>query len=144
MADMEGRRQEALEYLVKNYYESKIHEQKLRKKLESYGRLRRWVYRRSSELRVTGMIFKQVIIKPVGIALCFISGWLTPILAFSVTPGIVRFIDSIVPVPYNAVVDIIVTFPIPFSPLVIAWGLYIHHLKKVIEKRLKEDYGIET
>lgn len=142
--DTEKRREEAMKYLVKKYYESKIREEEFRKKLESYGRLRRWISRRSSNLKIAGMIVKEIIVKPVGMTIAIMSVAFSLILAASTSPKIVEFIDRIVPFPCNVVIGVIVTFPIGFSPAIIAIVSYTYYINKEIKKRLKEDYGIET
>ena len=116
---MKKRREEALDYLVTKYYESKISEEELRKRLESYGRVKRWFYRRSMDLKDVGMIVKESVVKPVGIAIMSMSGFFSLILAISTAPKIIRFIDSVVPFPYNVVIGLVVTFPIGFSPMII-------------------------
>lgn len=138
--DLEKRREDALEYLVRKFYESKMREAKLK----SYGIVRRRIYKIGRGLRDAGMIFREAIVKPVGIATFVISCFLTLELAVLVSPKIVKFIDSLVPFPYNVIINIIVTLPIPFSPLIIGEGLYLYHIKKELEKRLKEEYGIEA
>lgn len=140
----EERRKEAMEYWVKEYYESKMREEKLRKKLESYGKVRRWAYKRIRNLKVDGMIVKETVVKPLGMTIAAMSGFFSLILAASTAPKIVKFIHSVVPFPYNVVIDVIVTFPIGFSPGIIAEGLYVYYVKKEIKKRLKKDYRIEA
>jgi len=140
--NVEKRREEAMEYLVKKYYESKIHEEELRKKFESYSRIRRWIYKRGMNLKDAGMIFKEIIVRPFGLIIASGSGLFSWYLALRTAPNIHRFIDSIVPSPWNSVIGLI-TVPIGWSPLIIAEGLYVYYTQREIRKRLKEDYGIE-
>jgi len=134
---MEGRRKKALDYLVEKFYESKMREEEHRRKLESYGRVRGWFYKRSRNLRDAGMIFKEVILKPVGMALGVSSSVLSYLLAVSTAPKIHRFTN-------NVVVGGIITFSIAFCPIIIAESLYAHYVSKEVKKRLREEYGIEV
>lgn len=139
----EERREEAFQYLVKKYYESKMREEESRKRLESYGRFRRWIYKRTKNFKIAGMIVKEIVIKPVGLALMVVSGWFSSVLTIFISPKVIEFIDSIVPSPYNQVVGVVAMFPIGFSPIIIAVVSYAYYVNREIKKRLKEDYGIE-
>ena len=140
---MEECRKEALDYLVKEYHESIKREEELRKKLEGYGRLRRWIYRKSMDLKVRGMVLKEVVIKPVGVTLVFMSGLFSWYLATATAPKIHKFIDNLVPPPLNKIVSL-TTLPIGWTPVIILGGYYLYVTEKEINTRLKEDYGLKV
>lgn len=140
---MEKRRKEAMEYLVKKYHESKKREEELKRKLESYSRVRLWMYERSMNLKDACMMFKELVVKPVGITIAVLSGFPSLILAASISPKITQLIDNAFPFPYNEVINIFVCFPIGFALPMIAEVSYAYYVNKEAKKRLKEDYGIE-
>lgn len=139
----EKRREEAMGYLVKKYYESKMREEEFRKKLESYGRVRRWVYERSRNLQDAGMIVKETVGRPLFWASVALSGWVYMTIVPQITPKIMKFVDSVVPPPYNGPINVVLCFPVGFSFLVVPPAIYAYKVKRELKKRLREDYGIE-
>jgi len=139
---IEERREKALGYLVEKYLESKRHEEEIRRKLESYGRVRRWVYKRSVQSKDAGMIVREVLVKPVVITLMAFSVFFSILLGMAIGPQIVKFTEVYIPHPFKYVVDVLILFPIGFSPGIISVILNYDIEKKKL-KRILEDHGIK-
>lgn len=140
----EKRVEKAIEYLVEKHYESKKREEELRKKLEGYGTVRKWIYENSIKLKDGCDIFKQIILKPIGMTIAIGSGGLSMLLAITVRPMIVKLVGTHLPSSYGEVLGGITAFFIGFSPMFMSLSLYAYYVNKQIKKRLKEEYGIEV
>jgi hypothetical protein len=140
---MEERRQDALKYLVEKHFEWKRREEEYRKKLESYGRIRRWVYKRTISLKDAGMIFKETIVKPSIMVIMICSGALSIWLGTTVGQPVINFTRYYVPSPFNYVLDVLILFPVGFSPGITSVILTYYIEKRKVEKLLK-DYGVTT
>jgi hypothetical protein len=138
---MEERRQEALEYIVKKHFEWKRREEEYRKKLESYGKIRRWAYKRIIGLRDAGMIIKEVIVKPFIMTIMICSCVFSMLLGMTIGQQFSSFTRYYILSPFNYVIDVLVLFPLGFSPGIISIILTYYVEKRKI-KRLLEDYGI--
>jgi len=138
----EKRREEALKYVLKKHFESKKREEELRKKLESYGRVRRWLYERWLKLKNIGFIFKQIVVKPLAMLLAIGSGGPSMVLAIIVRPHIVRFLSLFFPSLFSDLLGGITTFFIGFSPIFISLTSYTYYLDRQMEKRLREEHGM--
>lgn len=139
---IEERREKALGYLVEKYFESKRHEEEIRRKLESYGRVRRWVYKRSVQLKDAGMIVREVLVKPAVITLMAFSVFFSILLGMTIAPQIVKFTAVYIPNPFKYVVDVLILFPIGFSPGILGIVLNYYVEKEKLKRTLK-NYGIE-
>ncbi len=139
---LEERRKEALGYLVEKYFESKRREEEFRKKLESYGRVRRWMYERSMQLKDAGMIVREGVVKPFIITTIALSGFFSICLGTTVGPQITKFIETYFPFPFNYMLEVLIIFPIGFSPVILGIVLNYYVEKRKV-KRMLENYGIE-
>jgi hypothetical protein len=138
---MEERRQEALKYLVEKHFEWKKREEDHRKKLESYGKIRRWIYKRSISLKDAGMIIKESIVKPFIMVLLIGSGAFSMWLGTMIGQQITKFTQYYVPSPFNYVLDLFILFPLGFSPCIIG-VILSYYIEKRKMKKLLEDYGV--
>jgi hypothetical protein len=137
------RREEALDYLVKNYFEEKKREEEYKKKLESYGIVRRWIYKKRIELRNIFAFVTIVIIKPSILALMTYSTILSIYLGTRIGLQITDFTMKYIPLPFNYILDVLILFPIGFSPGILSIILTYHVEKKRV-KRLSQEYGMTT
>jgi hypothetical protein len=137
----EERRQEALKYLVEKHFERKRREEEYRKKLESYGRIRRWVYTRSMSVKDAFMVFQEVIVKPAIMTIMICSTLFSIWLGTTVGQQFTKFTIHYIPSPFNYVLDVLVLFPLGFSPG-IASVILTYYVEKRKIKRLLEDYGV--
>jgi hypothetical protein len=138
---IEERRKEAMRYLLKDYFESKKRREDYMRKLESYGKIRRWFYKRSKSLIYAGMFIKEVIAKPVIIFALACSSAFSMWLGMTVGPIVMRFTETYIISPFDYVLNVVVLFPVGFSPAIISIVLsYFQEKKK--SKRLLETYGI--
>lgn len=138
----EERREEAVTYIVEKYFELKKHEEDYIKKLESYSPVRRWIFERSRNIRTAGSIFKETIAKPVIITMMMFSVFLSILLAIMIGREITWFTQMYLPAPFNYVLDVMILFPIGFSPGVISIVLNYYREKKKLLNLLKS-YGLE-
>lgn len=139
----EKRRKKALDDLVKKYLESKKREEALRRKLESYGFIRRWIYKRRAGLKQTFRFLKEAVVKPFFVIAFAFSGWITAMLATSVMPIVGPIIEVSVPLPFNYVLVFLLATCIVFSPFIISLEIYRYFQVKREKKMLREEYGIE-
>lgn len=139
---IEERREEALDYLLETYFESKKREEEWIKKLESYGKVRRWFYKRGMNLKYAGIIVKETVVKPVIIYTIVCSTFFSILLGSAIGPQIAKFTAIYIPHPFGYVLDVLILFPIGFSPGMISVILNYHIEKKKL-KRILEDHGIE-
>jgi hypothetical protein len=139
---MEERREKALNYLVEKYFESKKREEELQKKLERYGRVRRWIYKRSITLKNVGTFVKETVVKPVIIYTLACSSVFSMYLGMTIGSQIIKFIESYVPPPFSFVLEVLFLFPIGFSPSILSIVLN-YYLEKKKLKRMLEEYGIK-
>lgn len=137
------RRQEALNYLVKNYFETKKREEEFTEKMERYGTVRRWIYRKSMNWKNTITFVTRTILKPSIMVLMIYSTVLSLYLGTRVGPEIAEFTRRYVPQPFNYVLDVLVIFPIGFSPGLLSIALNYYLEKKMLNKILQE-YGVRT
>jgi hypothetical protein len=137
----EERRQEALEYLVEKHFEWKRREEEYRKKLERYGRIRRWIYTRSMSAKSVFVIIREVIVKPSIMTVMICSGFFSIWLGTTVGQQFSKFTLYHTPSPFNYVLDVLVLFPLGFSPGLISIVLTYYVEKRKI-KKLLEDYGV--
>jgi hypothetical protein len=139
---VEERREEAVTYIVEKYFELKKREEAYIKKLESYGTVRRWLFERSRSIKAADMIFKEIIVKPVIITMMMFSIFLSIILATMVGQEITLLTRMYLPNPFNYVLDVVILFPIGFSPGIMSIVLnYYREKKKLL--RLLRDYSLE-
>jgi len=138
---IEERRQEALKYLVEKHLEQKRHEEEYRKKLESYGKIRRWVYKRIVSLKDVGMIIKETIVKPSIMLIMVCSGFFSIWLGTIIGQQVMGFTRYYLSSPINYVFDVLILFPIGFSPGIISITL-TYYVEKRKLKKLLEDYGV--
>ena len=139
----EKRRRKALDDLVRKYLESKKREEDLKRKLESYGFVRRWIYKRRAGLKQTFSFLREALVKPFFIMAFAFSGWITAILATSIMPVLGPIIEANVPFPFNYTIVFFLATCIVFSPFIISLEIYRHFQVKRERKILKEEYGIE-
>jgi hypothetical protein len=139
---IEERREEALHYLVETYFELKKREEEYIKKLENYGKIRRWFYRRGMNLKYAGVIVKETMVKPAIIYAIICSTLFSILLGTAIGPQIAKFTAIYIPHPFGYVLDVLILFPIGFSPGIISVILNYHIEKKKL-KRILEDHGIE-
>ncbi|MFP3985502.1 MAG: hypothetical protein ACLFU9_06010 [Candidatus Bathyarchaeia archaeon] len=139
---LEKRRKEALEALVRKYYESKEHEEKFRRKLESYSLIRKWVYLRSVSLKQTLGFLKDVVVKPFFIGMLSISGFISALLATSIMPKAGPLIERSIPFPLNYLTVALLATSIAFSPFIISLEVYRYHEVKREKKILQEEYHL--
>jgi len=139
---IEERREKTLDYLVKKYSELKKREEEYIKKLESYGKIKRWAYKRSRNLKNACIFAKESIVKPSMIFAMTYSTALSMYLGIRTGSQIAKLTSRYIPLPFNYVLDVLILFPIGFSPgiLSIILGYY---LEKERLKRMLEDYGVE-
>ena len=137
------RREEALDYLVKNYFEEKKREEEYKKKLESYGTVRRWIYKKRIDLRNIFGFVTIVIIKPSILALMTYSTILSLYLGTRIGLQIGDFTMKHIPQPFNYIFDVLILFPIGFSPGILSIILTYYVEKKRV-KRLSQEYGMIT
>jgi len=137
----EKRRKEAIDYLLKEYLETRKRREELQRKLKNYGPVKRWLYMRTMNLKTAGMILKETILKPVILCTAVCSGALSIWLGTVLQPLIMGSIDKYVAFPFNYILNVMILFPIGFSPAIISIVLsYFQEKKKV--KRMLENYGI--
>lgn len=139
---IEQRRKEALEHLVKKYFETKRREEELRRKLESYGKVKRWLYEKRIGAMQTLSFLRDAVVKPVFLGIFGLSGVFSAILATSIMPSAALFISSIIPFPLDYPVVILLAVCIAFSPFIVSMELYRHFEMKREKKRIREEYGI--
>ncbi|MDH5481625.1 MAG: hypothetical protein OEY22_01910 [Candidatus Bathyarchaeota archaeon] len=138
---VEERREEAVTFIIEKYFDLKKREEDYLRKLESYGRFRRWIFEKSRSLRTAGMIFKETVVKPSIIVMmvfsCFFSIWLGTVVGQPTT----KFTQTYVPFPFNYALDVLILFPIGFAPGILSIVLsYYWEKKKLL--RLFQDYGV--
>lgn len=136
------RRKKALDYLVKNYFDMKKREEEYAKKIENYGTIKRWIYRKSINFKNNFTFVASTIVQPSIMILMVYSTALSLYLGMRIGPYIADFIRNFVPQPFNYILDVLIIFPIGFSPgiLSIVLGYYLE--KKRLERMLRE-YGVE-
>jgi len=139
---IEERREGALNYLVKKYFELKKREEEYIKKLQSYGRVRRWVYKRSRSLKNAYMFVKESIVEPSIIFAMTYSTALSMYLGIRTGPQIVEFTKGHVPLPFGYVLDVLILFPIGFSPGILSIVLNYYMEKKRL-RRILENYAVK-
>ncbi len=135
------RREKALDYLVKNYFEVKKREEEHKKKMESYGTIRGWVYERSMNLKNILTFMTRTIVKPSIMLLMTYSTALSLYLGMRVGPQIAQLTGRYIPHPFNYIFDVFIIFPIGFSPGILSVVLNYHLEKKTLNRILKE-YGL--
>ena len=138
---IEKRRKEALGYLVEKYFEGKKREEEYLKKLESYGRFRRWLYKRAVSLKHVGMVVKELMVKPSIITMLICSTYFSVWLGTTLGPKVAEFTAMHISHPSKYVLDVLILFPIGFSPAILSIVLNYHMEKKKL-KRALENYGI--
>lgn len=134
----EARRAEALKYLVEKFIESKVREEELRRKMESYGKLRLWAYKLGIKLKTIGFVVKEIVLKPVAIAVAAISILISTIIAIIIRPLVVAFMSAYLPTQISDVIGGITAFLVAWSPEIIASILYTRHLSNFIRERLQD------
>lgn len=138
---VEQRRKEAMEYLLRKYLENKKRQEELERKLNNYDPFRRWLYKRWRSLRFAGLVFKEAIAKPVILSAAVCSAVFSIWLGTTISPIIARFTQTYIFYPFNYVVDLLILFPIGFSPVLISITLgYLQEKRKL--KRIMENYGV--
>jgi hypothetical protein len=137
----EKRRKEAIDYLLKEYSETRKRREELQRKLQNYGPVKRWLYIRAMNLKTFGMILKETILKPVILCTAVCSGALSIWLGTVLQTLIAGSIDKHVAFPFNYILNVIILFPTGFSPAIISIFLSYFQEKKKI-KRMLENYGI--
>ncbi len=137
------RRAEALDYLVKNYFETKKREEEYIEKMERYGTVRRWIYRRSMNLKNNLTFVTRTILKPSIMMLMIYSTALSLYLGTRVGPEIAEFTRRYVPQPFNYMLDVLVIFPIGFSPGILSIAMN-YYLEKKMLNRILQEYGVRT
>ena len=138
---IEKRRSEALDYLVEEYFEGKKREEEYLKKLESYGRVRRWLYKRAVSLKYVGMVVKELMVKPSILTTLIFSTYFSVWLGTTLGPKVSDFTAMYISHPSKYVLDVLILFPIGFSPAILSIVLNYHMEKKKL-KRTLENYGI--
>jgi hypothetical protein len=140
---LEERRAEALKHIVKKHREMKRREEELRKKLESYGRMQRWLYRRRAGLQQSWSFFKDFVVKPISIGLFGVSGMFSAILATVTMPRAAPLIQRLLPFPllYYPIIFLL-AICIAFSPFIVSMEAYRHVEMERQRKRLREEHGI--
>jgi len=138
---LEERRGKALTYLVENYFETKKREEEYLRKLESYGRFRRWCYEKGNSLKYIGMVVKELIVKPSIITMMLCSTYLSIWLGITIGPRITRFTEMHIAYPFSYVFDVLILFPIGFFPGILSIILKYHIDKKKL-RRILENYGV--
>ena len=138
---IEERREVALDYLVKNYFEKKKLKEEYLRKIQSHGPFIRWFYRSSRSIKSTLLFIKETVIRPTVIAIMMYSTALSLYVGMRIGPEIAKLTGTHFPYPLNYLLDVLIIFPIGFSPgiLSIVLGYYVE--KKKIE-RIIIDYGI--
>lgn len=139
---LEERRGEALNYLVEKYFETKKREEEYLRKLESYGRFRRWCYEKGKNLRYMGMVFKELIVKPSVITMMICSTYLSIWLGMTIGARITRFTEMYIPHPFSYMFDVLILFPIGFFPGILSIILKYYLDKKKL-RRILENYGVK-
>ena len=143
---MAERRKKALDRLVKEFNESKRCKEELRRKLESYSTVKRWVYERGMNLKYNlkyaGMIFKEVTVKPAMIFAILVSFPATWIAAMTISIPTLKFIERYISAPGSVAICYFTLVSFAFSPVIILGVYYYHLVNKETKKRLKEEYGI--
>ena len=140
----EKRRKEAAEFLVRKYYESKRREEELRKKLESMGKVRRWVYKRITDFKDYSSFFKDAVGTPVGLVVYCLTPFMAAIVTSASIWRIAPLIELNVPFPLNYAAIFITATGLAFSPFIISLEIYDYRETKRKKKRLREEYGIEV
>lgn len=138
---IEKRRREALGYLVEKYFEGKKREEEYLKKLESYGRFRRWLYKRAVSLKYVGIVVKELVVKPSILTMLICSTYFSVWLGTTLGPKVAEFSAMHISHPSKYVLDVLILFPIGFSPAILSIVLSYHMEKKKL-KRILENYGI--
>jgi hypothetical protein len=139
---VEESREEAVGYIVEKYFEVKKREEDYTKKLESYGTVHRWVFERASNLKTAGMVLKEAIVKPAIITALMGSVIFSILLAMIIGPQITGFTQTYLPSPFNCILDVLILFPIGFSPGIISIVLnYFREKRKLLN--LLRSYGVE-
>jgi hypothetical protein len=143
LKSMEERRQEALKYLVEKHFEWKRREEEYRRKLESYGKVGGWVYKRIMGLKYSVMIFSEIIVKPFIMTVLICSSIFSLLLGMTVGLQFSEFTRHLVMSPFNDVLNVLVLFPLGFSPSILSIIL-TYYVEKRKVKRLLEDYGVSA
>lgn len=139
---LEKRRRVAVDYLVNKHFEYKEREEEYLRRLENYGKLRRWLHIRYTSLRRRFTFTLDTIIKPsILIALTY-STVLSVWIGSRFGSGITKLTITYIPNPLNYIFDILILFPIGFSPALLS--IYLnYYLQKQLLKRELEYYGIK-
>ncbi|MGD8565847.1 MAG: hypothetical protein PVF96_05820 [Candidatus Bathyarchaeota archaeon] len=138
---IEERREEALNFLVNDYFEKKKTEEEYLKKIQSHGVFIRWLYKSGRSVR-NGLVFiRETIVRPTIIAIMLYSTALSLYLGIRVGSEIARLTGIYFPFPLNNILDVLIIFPIGFSPGILSITLGYFVEKKKIE-RVIIDYGI--
>lgn len=138
---IEERRKEAMRFLLKEYFKSKRRQEEYMRKLAGYGKIKRWFYKRSRSLIFAGIFLKEAVAKPAILFAFACSGAFSMWLGITVGPMVIKFTEMHIISPFNYVLNVLVLFPIGFSPVIISIVVgYFQEKKKL--KRLLENYGI--
>lgn len=136
-----------MDYIVRQHYDAGRRQEEFRRKLESYGKFRAFLYERGRGLnlrfRVLMEVLLELVIKPLGITLVALSGLGSFYLATQTAPKLHAFIDGILPFPYNKIIGT-VTVPIGWIPVLVVGGYVSYKTEKETRKRLKEEHGWEA
>jgi hypothetical protein len=139
---VEERRDEALKYLVTDYHRTKERREELRRRIERMGPIRRRLYKGYVALKEVGYTFKEIVIKPIGLALFTFSGAASVLCATCVMPEAANIIDHTIPFPFNLPIVFTLANGIVFSPFIVSFELYSRREMNREKKILRDDYGI--
>jgi len=134
---VEERRREALDYLVEKYFESKKREEEYLKKLKSYGKIRKWAYTGVMNLKGYFVFVKEALVKPFIIAAMTYSTYISIWFGMKFGSHITGFTQMYVPTPINHALDVLILFPIGFSPGILSIILTYYIEKRDLQRILK-------
>lgn len=139
---IEERRGEALDYLVEKHFQTKEREEECLRRLESYGFVRRWFFKKSNGFRYGATVVKELMVKPSIMVTMIFSTALSVLLGIIIGPQVVKFTAMCIPNPAKYVVDVLILLPTGFSPGIASVILNYHFEKKKM-LRMLENYGLE-
>ena len=134
---VEERRREALNYLVEKYFESKKREEEYLKKLKSHGKIWKWTYIGVMNLKGYFIFVKEALVKPFIIAAMTYSTYISIWFGMKFGSHITRFTQTYVPTPINHALDVLILFPIGFSPGILSIILTYYMEKRDLQRILK-------